>query len=154
MNIEEILDIVDDMIEESWSVPFASKKGVIDTDKIREYIDDIRMNLPAEIKQAKLIVSERNQILKDARKEAESIVRRAEEKSRALIAQEEVVRQSQAKAADLIAQAQNKSKEMRYAAKSFSDEMLKQTEDVLAESLRDVKSTRQALKVLKVNKQA
>ena len=150
VNVEEILDMVDDMLDESWSVPFASKKGVIDTQEIKRCIEDIRTNLPEEITQARQIVAERKKIIKDATNEAENIVRRAEEKSRALVAQEEVVRQSQAKAAELISQAQIKSKEMRYAAKEFSDEVLKQVEEVLAESVNDVRETRKRLKGINI----
>ncbi len=146
MNIEEILDTLDDMLDKAWSLPLSGGRCVVDADKVRDLIDDIRLNMPSEIKQAKAVVSDRGDIITTARREAEAIVRKAEERARALIAQEEVVRQAQERAAEIMAQAQTKSREMRQAAYDFSDNMLRQTEETLAQSLSHVKSTRSALR--------
>lgn len=150
-NIEDILDILDDLLEEAWSLPFSGGRCVVDAEKVRDLISDVRLNLPSEIKQAKLIVADRGDIISVARKEAESIVRRAEERAKAMVAQEEVVKQAQAKASDILLQAQNKSKEMRNAAQEFTDAMLRQTEEALSNSLKEVKNTRQAIRSLPKN---
>ena len=63
-----------------------------------------------------------------------------------LIAQEEIVKQAQEKAADIIAQAQVAAKEIRRASHEFSDSILRQTEENLAASLKNVRDTRQALR--------
>lgn len=106
MNIDEILNMIDDMLEEAWSLPFSGGRCVVDAQKVKECIEDIRLNLPGEIKQAKMIVADRNDIIKSAERQAESALRKAEERARMLIAQEEIVKQAQEKAADIIAQAQ------------------------------------------------
>ncbi len=146
MNIDDILDSLDELLDRAWSLPLTGGRCVVDADKVRDLIDDIRLNLPTEVKQAKAIVSDRGEIIGVAKREAESIVRKAEDRARAMIAQEEVVRQAQEKAAEIISQAQYKSREMRQAAQDFSDGVLKQTEDALVRSLTDVKNTRQALR--------
>ncbi len=87
----------------------------IDAEKVREMVDDIRLNLPDEIKQAKAIVKDRTEILSSAKSEAEAIVRKAEERARVMIAQDEVMKQAQAKATEIVTQAQTKSKEIRQA---------------------------------------
>ena len=148
MSIDQILDEIDDMIEGAMRFPLSSGKSLIDAGKLSACIDDVRLNLPGEIKQAKLIVSDRAEILDSAKREAEQIVRKAEERAKQLIAQEEILKQAQAKAAEIISQAQAKAKEMRYAAQDFSDSLLKQTEEVLTESLKDVRATRQGLRQL------
>ena len=50
MTIDEILEMMDDMLDKAVTVPFSGKKCMIDADKLREYIDNIRYNLPTEIK--------------------------------------------------------------------------------------------------------
>lgn len=112
MNIDEILNMIDDMLEEAWSLPFSGGRCVVDAQKVKECIEDIRLNLPGEIKQAKMIVADRNDIIKSAERQAESALRKAEERARMLIAQEEIVKQAQEKAADIIAQAQMAAKEI------------------------------------------
>ena len=58
MNIDEILNMIDDMLEEAWSLPFSGGRCVVDAQKVKECIEDIRLNLPGEIKQAKMIVAD------------------------------------------------------------------------------------------------
>ena len=60
MNIDEILNMIDDMLEEAWSLPFSGGRCVVDAQKVKECIEDIRLNLPGEIKQAKMMVADRN----------------------------------------------------------------------------------------------
>ena len=72
MNIDEILNMIDDMLEEAWSLPFSGGRCVVDAQKVKECIEDIRLNLPGEIKQAKMIVADRNDIIKSAERQAES----------------------------------------------------------------------------------
>ena len=146
MSIDEILDMMDDMLDRAWNLPLTGGRSVLDTEKLREMIDDIRLNLPGEIKQAKIIVSDRAEIMSTAKKDAENIVRKAEERARALVAQEEVVKEAQAKATELVSSAQTKAREIRQAAQEFSDNVLRETEEALIKSLTEVKTTRQAVR--------
>ena len=79
MNVNEILDIMDDMLDSAWTVPLSGGKCMVEVDRLRELISDVRLNMPQEIKQAKLIVTDRKIILDDAKKEAENILRTAEQ---------------------------------------------------------------------------
>lgn len=146
MNIEELLDMLEDLLDKSWSLPLSGGRSVVDDEKLRELLDDLRLNLPGEIKQAKAIVADRADILAAAKKEADAVVRRAEDRARALIAQEEIVRQAQQKAAEILSAAQQKAKELRGASQEFSDDLLRQSEDALAKLLTEVRSTRQAMR--------
>ena len=146
MNIEEILDMLDELLDKSWSLPLSGGRSVVDDEKIRELLDDIRLNLPSEIKQAKAIVADRADILATAKREADAVVRRAEDRARALIAQEEIIKQAQQKAAEILSQAQTKAKELRNASQDFSDDLLRPSEETLTKLLTEVRTTRQAMR--------
>ena len=146
MNIEEILDELDDMLEEAWSLPLSGGKCVVDAERMKRCLEDIRLNMPSEIKQAKLIVTDRNDIIQTAEKQSEATLRKAEERARMMIAQEEIVKQAQEKAAEIISQAQASAKELRRASHKFSDSILKQSEETLTQALRSVHETRQAFR--------
>ena len=79
MSIDEILEMMDDMLDKAVNVPFSNKKSLIDVDKMRELIDEIRLNMPREIKQAHDLVNDRKSIINNAKNEAASIVARAEQ---------------------------------------------------------------------------
>ena len=88
MIIDDILEMMDDLLDNAASVPFSVKKSIVDCDLMRDYINEIRLNLPQEIKQAKLIVRDRQQIISDANKEADNIIRRAEDRAKLLVSNE------------------------------------------------------------------
>ena len=146
MNIEEILDMLDELLDKSWSLPLSGGRSVVDDEKIRELLDDVRLNLPSEILQAMAIVADRADILATAKREADAVVRRAEDRARALIAQEEIIKQAQQKAAEILSQAQTKAKELRNASQDFSDDLLRQSEETLTKLLTEVRTTRQAMR--------
>ena len=148
MNIEEILDMLDELLDKSWSLPLSGGRSVVDDEKIRELLDDVRLNLPSEIKQAKAIVADRADILATAKREADAVVRRAEDRARALIAQEEIIKQAQQKANELLGQSQQKAREMRKGANDFAEDVLRRTEETLGKRLTEVRQARQALRPL------
>lgn len=147
MNINENLDLIDDILDGAWTVPLSGGRCVVDIDKVRDALDDIRLNLPPEIKQAKLIVSDRKQIIDDARKEADSTIKVAEERARKLVETSEIVRQSQERAKEIIAQTNNQNRELKRATNEFIDNALKNVEESLAAALQEIKATRQALRM-------
>ena len=146
MKIETILDLMDETIDKAWSLPLSGGRCVVDVERIQALIDDIRMNLPTEIMQAKAIAADRVEILAQARREADQLMRRAEEQAKKLIDRETVVKQAKSKANDIMSQAQVQSRELRHGAQNFSDDTLRKAEEALTNSLTEVRSTRQALR--------
>ena len=146
MNVDELLDLLDETLEESTNLPFTGGKRMVDVDKVRDIIDDVRLNMPAEIKQAKAIVNDRAEIVAGARREAEGIIKKAEDRARALVDQQEIVRQAQQKAAEMLSAAQQQRREMRTTFTEYCENMLRQTEEILARSAAEVKNVRGALR--------
>ena len=77
MEIFTLLESLEDIIETSRNVPF-STKGLVDKEEILDLIKEIRIKLPDELKQAKWVKEERQRILMEAQKEADGIVKEAE----------------------------------------------------------------------------
>ena len=59
MNVEELLDLMEETLEAGTAVPFAPAKRVVDVDRMRDIIDEVRNNLPDEIRESKKIVNDR-----------------------------------------------------------------------------------------------
>lgn len=96
MSVDELLDLIDETLEEGTGLPFTGGKRMVDVEKLQEMLDEIRLNLPTELRQAKAIVNDRADIVNSARKEADSIVRKAEERARQLVSEESVTKAAQA----------------------------------------------------------
>ena len=133
MTLDELLEQFDEVLDSGFKIP--GKKTVVDVEKLRAVVDDIRLNIPAEIKQAKGIVADRADIITNAKREADGIIRSAEEKAKAMVAQEEIVKLSQAKAAEIISTAQD-----------FVDDIMRRADDGLTANLGEIRKTRAALK--------
>lgn len=144
MSIEEMLEQIDEVLDGGMKLP--GKRTMIDAEKVRALVDELRLNMPSEIKQARGIVADRADIITKAKVEADSIVRTAEEKANALVAQQEITKLAQEKAAEIISAAQTKSREMRKAAQDFVDEIMRRADDGLTANLAEVRKTRAALK--------
>ncbi len=146
VSIDDLLDEIDDEIDKAWSLPLTGGKRAISADWLREKIDDVRANMPSEVRQAKNIVADRAEIISTARREAEAIIRKAEERARRMMSEEEVYKQAEAAAAELLAQSQQKAREMRKGATDFAEDILRRTEEVLAGRIGDVRQARQMLR--------
>ena len=145
MSIDEILEMMDDMLDKAVNVPFSNKKSLIEVEKMRGLIDEIRLNMPREIKQARDLVNDRKTILNDAKNEAAAILNKAEQRAAALISQQEIVRQATAKANEINAAAQSQTKELRDMTNKYVDNMLTKVEELLTNDIMDVKKARSAL---------
>lgn len=166
MTIDNILEMMEDLIDKSSSMPFSGKK-MIDADQMREYIDSIRYNMPAEIAKAKQTEAEEREIIAKANDEAEQIIRKAEERAKALVAQEEIIKQAREVArqelekakeeADAIVHdAKEKEKNLKEALAANLEKILSDAEQALVDSgkalgksLEQVSGTKQS--ILRVN---
>ena len=144
MNVEDLLDQLDEILDKAIKIP--GGRSLLDVEKLRVVIDDIRLNMPQEIKQARGIVADRADIITTAKREAESIVRTAEERGRAMVAQEEITKLAQQKASEIVAQAQQKGREMRRAAQEFVEDIMRRADEGLTANLAEVRKTRASLK--------
>ena len=98
MNVNELLDTIEDLLEESTGMPLSGGKRIVDVEQIRDYLDDIRANLPVELRQAQSIVSDRAQLIESANAQAQAIVKKAEERARILVSEAEIVKAAQQRA--------------------------------------------------------
>ncbi len=146
VSIEEILEQIDEMLDAAWSMPLSGGKIVVDGEKMRDMMDKVRDALPGEIRQAYAIVKDRASIVETAKKEAEEIIRRAEERRAQIISNEEVVRLAQERANEIQAQTQKRVREMRRTAQEFTDDLLRRTEETLTQQVAQVRQARQSLR--------
>ena len=146
MNVEELLELMEETLEEGTAVPFSPSKRIVDVDRMRDIIDEVRNNLPDEIRDSKKIVADREQIIKGARAESENIIKQAEERARGLGSDQEITKRAQQRAVEILTAAQQQAKEISRSATTYCETILKNSEEVLARSVSDIKNTRMNLR--------
>ncbi len=154
MTIDEILDRMDDLLDKATTVPFSNKKTLVDADKMRELIDSMRYNLPAEVKKAKELTESQSSIIGEANKKADEVVKRAEERAKLLIANDAIVKQARDAGNEIVAQAYKKDKEIMQALTTKVEKMLNEVEKTLKKNLTDITNTKSAFKMVTERKPA
>ena len=144
MKVDDLLDDLSDLLEDSKELPVVNKT-MVDKAQITDIIDEIRANLPAETRQAKAIVADRAKIISDAKKEAEAIISVAEKKRNDMLESNELVIQAREEAERIVAEAETTAKKVKNAANNYVDSLLEKTESALATNLADFQNKRQIL---------
>ena len=93
MEIFTLLETLEDLLERGRNVPF-SAKIIVDKEEMLDLIKEIRLKLPDELKQAKWVKEERQRILAESQKEADGIVKEAENRIIAMIDEHEITRKA------------------------------------------------------------
>lgn len=140
--ILELVEMLYNMISEAWGVPLGQDKCLVDRDKALDLIEEIKNQLPAEITEARRLVSRRDEFIQNAKKEGESIRKMAETQARKLVDEQEVVRQAEAKAKQLVATAESRSREIQKAMNEYVDETLRSAEESANQALEIVRKSR------------
>jgi cell division septum initiation protein DivIVA len=144
MDILALIDRLEELVDTGRAVPFSSSR-MIDTDKVYEIIDEIRAQYPDELKQARWIVKERQEMLEEAEKEANRTLEDARDRAQALASEQEVVKLAEQQAADILDSARNREREIRLGAEDYADEMLANLEVNLGKLLTAVQRGRDRL---------
>lgn len=145
MEILSILETLEDVVEKSVSVPF-SGKCMVDREEILEIIKEMRLKLPDDIKQAKWVKEERQKILLEAQKEANNIVKDAENKIASLVDEHEITKKAYDQANEIVSNAQKNAREIRLGTKEYADGVLKKVEEILEDTLEVIKVNREEVK--------
>lgn len=147
-HIEEMLSALYDMIQDARGVPLASDKCMVERDKVLDMLDEIISQMPVEIKQSKTIVESRNELIGQARREAENLIREAQEKAERLVSEEAIYQETKRQCREMVLQTQTRMAELRKASNDYMDDALRRTEEAVAMSLEDVRDTRMKFKSL------
>lgn len=145
MEIFTLLENLENLLEESTKVPF-SNKVLVDREELSEIVEDIRLKLPDEIKQAKWVKEERQRIISDAEKEADNIIRDAETKIVSMIDDHEITRQALSQKEEIIETADKVSREISMGTREYADALLERLEEILKETIGVISSNRRELK--------
>lgn len=141
-NTEDIIGALYDLVQDARSMPLAADKCILERDKVLDMLDEIIAQLPSELKQSRTIVESRNELINQARREAEGIIRQAQEQAKQLVTKEAIYIEARKRAEELVGQTQARIEALKKASNEYMDDALRRTEEVIAESLNNVRDTR------------
>lgn len=144
MDVLVLIDKLDEIVNNARPMPMTDKV-MIEREEIYDILDQMRTTIPEEIKQARWIVKERQEMLAEAKAESDRIIKDAREQAERIISEQEVVKMAERNAAQIMEDARAREREIRLGAEDYADEVLETLETNLGKFLAAVKRGRERL---------
>jgi cell division septum initiation protein DivIVA len=144
MDVLVLIDKLDDLVHNAKPVPLTDQVRV-DKEEIYHILDQMRATIPDEIKQARWIVKERQEMLAEAKREAERILKEARDRAEKMVSEEEITRQAERAAEDILDDARARERAIRLGAEDYADEILNTLEVNLSKFIAAVQRGRDRL---------
>ncbi len=144
--IEQLIDEIEEFIDGCKYKALSNTQIIVDKEQIDELLRELRMKTPEEIKRYQKIISNKEAILADAREKAAALINEATVHTNELINEHEIMQQAYAQANEVVTLATNQAQEildnatieantMREAAMHYTDDMLANVENIIAQSM-------------------
>ena len=140
--VTELIEMLYNMVSDAWGLPLGAEKCVIERDKVLDLLDEIKAQLPTEMAEAKRLIAARSEFIANAKREADTVKKAAEEHAKRLVEEQTIIRAAKVKANDIISAAETKAAELRRASNEYADDALRRTESAIAEALDEVRQSR------------
>ena len=145
MEIFTLLETIEEMLEDSKKLPFTNK-AIVDKEQVLDIIKEIRLKLPEELKQAKVIKEEHDRIIAKANEEAEEIVKEAENRIISMIDEHEITKKAYEQKNKIIENANDMAREISNGTKAYADSILESVQVTLEDALKIIENNRKEVK--------
>ncbi|WP_432194679.1 cell division initiation protein [Streptomyces sp. bgisy027] len=144
MDVQNKLDEIVTAVSGARSMPM-SASCVVNRAELLSLLEEVRAALPGSLAQAQELIGDREQMVEQARQEAERIIGQAHAERGSLISDTEVARRSQAEGDRILAEARKEAEDVRAEADDYVDSKLANFEVVLTKTLGSVGRGREKL---------
>ncbi len=149
--IEDVIDQIEEYIDGCKNSAFSANKIIVNKDDLDEMLHDLRTRTPEEIRKYQRMIANREQILADAKHQADKIIADAQVQTNELISEHQIMQQAYAQANEVILIAQKNAQELidratadanqiRLGAIAYTDELLANIQQILSSSIETTKS--------------
>jgi cell division septum initiation protein DivIVA len=134
VDISARLQQIQELVRAARPMPLSSSV-LVNQQELLEILETAQEELPEEIKQARWVVKDREELLAKARRDGDGLVAQAQQERARLVSREEVVRKAQAEAERILEEAREQARQMRLEAEDYVDAKLAQFEIALERTL-------------------
>ncbi len=136
MDILYLLDQLEEVLGAGSRLPLTSRT-LVDEQEILDILDQIRVSIPDELKAARRLTQDRDQVIADARAEADRMLRDADAQASERVGEHHLVRAAEIRAADIEDRALRRAADIRREADAYAYRVLQK----LREQISSVAST-------------
>jgi hypothetical protein len=123
MDLEYLIDRLEELLDRSTRIP-ATSRVILNEDEFLRLVDQMRVSVPQEVRNARQIEADRDAILAAAQEQAEAMISTARGKADELVSEHALVAQAQARAEQIVADAYDEGADIRADADAYALEVL------------------------------
>ncbi len=150
LSIIDLLDRLESLVNQSRRLPL-TPNIVVNEDELLDIVDQVRVALPSEIKEARLLLETRETRLREAQEQAQQLIAEAQDRADRLADEHEISRRAAAEAEQMLSDARDRSRKMRRDADEYARERMEELESQLTDSLAQVRRGLDALEAGREN---
>ncbi|MCI8909932.1 MAG: hypothetical protein HFG09_04555 [Oscillibacter sp.] len=151
-DINRLIDMLYERIEEAKAPALKPGMSIVERDEMLDLLDELRAQLPIEVKRAQELLAAREKYVEDAKRDVERMMRQAELEARAKISDSEVLYAAKEKARQIIARAEDRSRQLYQVANEYAEDALARTEEAVQAALDEVKQSRMQFRTASAEK--
>ena len=150
--INRLIEMLYEKVEDARSVTLQPGLCKLERDEMLDLLDELKAQIPGEIKRAQELLSAREKFIDDAKREAERIVREAEQEAKKKIANSEVSQAARDQARKILSQAEDNSRQLFQMASAYAEDVMSRTEEFMQSGLDSVKENHRRFREASVAK--
>ena len=144
--INELIEQLDTLIKDALSLPLSTVKCILDRDNALALLEEIKNQLPAEVTEAKRLISGKAEFIRQTREEVEQMRQEAGDECRRMVEKENVVQEARKRAREIITAAETKANDLRSASNNYADDLLRRTEEGIVQSHTAIRQSRSSFR--------
>ena len=141
-DINRLIDMLFERIEDAKSPALKPNMSLIDREEVLDLLEELRAELPVEIKRAQELLAAREKFVEEAKRDVERMMRQAELDAKTKVSESEVIYAAKEKARQIVGRAEERSRQLYQVANEYAEDALARTEEAVQAALDEVKQSR------------
>ena len=141
-DVTRLIDMLYERVEDAKAPALKPTMCQLERDEILDLLDELKAQLPIEIKRAKELLAARDKFVEQTKQDADRIIRQAELEAKAKVDESEVLSAAKEKANGMIARAEERCRQMYQITNEYTEDALARTEDAIRMALDELQQSR------------
>ncbi len=140
--ISRLIDMLYERVEEAKAPALKPNLSMVDRNEILDLLDELREEIPAEIKRAQELLAARERFVEEAKRDVDRMLRQAELEAKTKVSESEVLYTAREKANQIVSRAEERSRQLYQVTNDYSEDALARTEEAIRMALEEVQQSR------------
>ena len=141
-DVNRLIDMLYERVEDAKSPALKPNLSMVDRDEILDLLDELRSQLPVELKRAQELLAAREKFVDEAKRDVERMMRQADLEAKSKISDSEVLYAAKEKARQMVARAEERCRQLYQVTNEYAEDALARTEEAVQMALDEVKQQR------------